>query len=83
MEALKSLGEVEYAEPNYMVYALDGEITDTPDDTYYSMQYGIDAINLTPLWARPVITKDGPIIAILDTGVVMTIAANYPSGLAM
>ncbi|MCH5219395.1 MAG: S8 family serine peptidase [Muribaculaceae bacterium] len=72
VELLKQSGEVEYAEPNYTVYTLAGEITGTPNDTYYSLQYGLNAINMPQLWAKPVIQKDGPIIAILDTGVDIT-----------
>lgn len=39
------------------------------DDPYYSLQYGIQDINLPELWGQPVISKEGPVIAILDTGV--------------
>lgn len=71
IDRLKALDEVEYAEPNYIMHALETTpgITDTPDDPLYNMQYGISAINLDKLWAMPVISKEGPIIAILDTGV--------------
>ena len=64
---LKASGEVEFAEPNYIVYSLaEGS---EPDDPYYSLQYGIEAINLNELMKEPVISKEGPVIAILDTGV--------------
>lgn len=68
---LKGLNEVEYAEPNYIVHTLETSpgITETPDDPMYELQYGISAINLDKLWPMPVISKEGPIIAILDTGV--------------
>ena len=67
----KGLDEVEYAEPNYIVHTLETSpgITETPDDPMYDLQYGISAINLDKLWPMPVISKEGPIIAILDTGV--------------
>ena len=71
VERLRQVADVEYAEPNYLVYALGSE-TDTPDDPYYSLQYGIDAINLPALWKQPIIAKEGPVIAILDTGVDIT-----------
>ena len=76
VQELKQLEDVEYAEPNYIVYALEAE---APDDPYYDLQYGIKDINLDKLWGEPVLTKEGPIIAILDTGVDIThpdLAAN-------
>lgn len=66
-ERLAALPEVEFAEPNYLVYSLAA--SNEPDDPYYSLQYGIQDINLFALWGQPIINKDGPIIAILDTGV--------------
>ena len=73
---LASLPDVEFAEPNYLVYALGDE---TPDDPYYSQQWGLQDINMPALWGEPVISKDGPVIAIIDTGVDIThpdLAAN-------
>lgn len=69
-----SLEEVEFAEPNYIMHTLETSpgITDTPDDPMYELQYGISAINLDKLWPMPVISKEGPVIAILDTGVELT-----------
>lgn len=71
VEQLLALEEVEYAEPNYLMHTLETTpgITDTPDDPMYNLQYGISAINLDKLWPMPVNSKEGPIIAILDTGV--------------
>lgn len=66
---LNELADVEFAEPNYIVNALADAPAATPDDPYYSLQYGIQDINLPELWGQPVISKEGPVIAILDTGV--------------
>lgn len=66
---LKALSDVEYAEPNYIVHALETDFSQQPNDPLYNLQYGISAINLDQLWPMPVIMKDGPVIAILDTGV--------------
>lgn len=66
---LQALEQVEYAEPNYLVYTLEDG---SPDDPYYTNQYGIQDINLYDLWGMPVISKEGPVIAILDTGVDVT-----------
>lgn len=67
LAALEAVADVEYAEPNYLAYALDA----APDinDPYYSLQWGIADINLYQLWGQPVLTKEGPVIAIIDTGV--------------
>lgn len=67
VQFLSGIADVEYAEPNYMVYTLAGE--QDINDPLYSMQYGIQAINLFNLWGQPVINKKGPVIAIIDTGV--------------
>ena len=67
VEAFKQLDEVEFAEPNYMVYAL-GSLAPTansqqpianiqsltpftPNDPMYSQQWGPAAINLPAFWA--------------------------------
>lgn len=83
IDKLSALDEVEFAEPNYVVYALSSsEASETFDTaaeaaTYkaeplYSQQWGIEAINLPQLWAQPKITTKRPVIAILDTGVDIT-----------
>ena len=77
VKALSSLPEVEYAEPNYIVYSLaveDSTSTDSDAQVYaneplYSQQWGLPAINLPYLWAQQKITDKRPVIAILDTGV--------------
>lgn len=66
---LQALDQVEYAEPNYLVYTLEDK---APDDPYYTNQYGIQDVNLYNLWGMPVLSKEGPVIAILDTGVDIT-----------
>lgn len=66
VDELKALPEVEYAEPNYIVYSLAFE---APDDPMYSQQWGIEAIGLDKLWSQPAVSTKRPVIAILDTGV--------------
>lgn len=63
------LPEVEYAEPNYIVYACAAGASDYTSDPMYSQQWGIPAINLDKLWNAPIINSKRPVIAILDTGV--------------
>lgn len=64
---LKNLADVEFAEPNYIMHALADE--STPNDSYYSTQWGLKEINVSPLWSQPTVGDKKPIIAILDTGV--------------
>jgi thermitase len=59
---LNSLGEVAYAEPNYVVYALD-----VPNDPYYVSQWSLPKIYLPAAWN--ISQGNGTIIAILDTGI--------------
>ncbi|MEE1090545.1 MAG: S8 family peptidase, partial [Paludibacteraceae bacterium] len=72
IETLKALPEVEYAEPNYVVYALQAE-TNVADiygkEPLYKQQHGLSALNLHYLWNRKKITEKRSVIAILDTGV--------------
>ena len=78
IDTLKSLEEVDFAEPNYLVYTLalpyDDSIPTFDSATYvqeplYSQQWGLEAINLPALWNKPKRTSKRPVIAILDTGV--------------
>ena len=86
VEKLKKLGDVQYAEPNYIVRAVGhpsavplpqpevNEVNNTPtfNDPKYSEQWGLQAINMPTLWEKPVINSKRPVIAILDTGVDIT-----------
>lgn len=83
IDELKALPEVEYAEPNYLVYALDllqsGEPLPTLDspqntpfvynDPLYSDQWSHAATGLDLLQAVDTNRTNDPVIAILDTGV--------------
>ncbi|MBR3733790.1 MAG: S8 family serine peptidase, partial [Bacteroidaceae bacterium] len=77
-ERLEQLDEVEFAEPNYKVYAVSAEetadevICATEDNPLTSQQWGLDAYGVKELWNKPIINKKRPIIAILDTGVDIT-----------
>ncbi len=83
VDKLAALDEVEYAEPNYVVYALaESEASETYStaeelaayisEPLYSQQWGLTAIKLPQLWEQPKITTKRPVIAILDTGVDVT-----------
>lgn len=78
IERLKAQEEVEFAEPNYLVYTMalpyDADIPTADQATYkaeplYSQQWGLAAINLPALWDKPKKSSKRPVIAILDTGV--------------
>ena len=78
IDKLKALDEVEFAEPNYIVYTMalpyDADIPTADRNTYtheplYSQQWGLQAINLPALWDKPKKSSKRPVIAILDTGV--------------
>ena len=71
VEQLQALDEVEFAEPNYIVYALSTDINcDKYDkEPLYTQQWGPAAIGLPSLWNKPLISTKRPVIAIIDTGV--------------
>ena len=78
IDKLKAQEEVEFAEPNYIVYTMalpyDEDIPTADQQTYtseplYSQQWGLQAINLPALWDKPKKSSKRPVIAILDTGV--------------
>ena len=72
VEQLQALEEVEFAEPNYLVFALSTESADSATyvaEPLYSQQWGPAAINLPALWNMPKISDKRPVIAIIDTGV--------------
>lgn len=79
IDRLKAMDEVEFAEPNYIVYTMalpyqEEAIPTADQQTYtaeplYSQQWGLQAINLPALWDKPKKSTKRPVIAILDTGV--------------
>ena len=72
VEQLQALEEVEFAEPNYLVFALSTESADSATyvaEPLYSQQWGPAAIGLPSLWNKPLISTKRPVIAIIDTGV--------------
>ena len=74
VDELKSIDEVDFAEPNYRVYAMaDTHIADDySGNPMESQQWYLDAYGVKELWNKPIINKERPIIAILDTGVDLT-----------
>lgn len=72
IEKLQALDEVEYAEPNYLVYTTAQDEELVYNDPLHSEQWGINAVNLRKLWKVEPITDERPVIGILDTGVEIT-----------
>lgn len=69
IDQLKTLDEVEYAEPNYLVYALASP-SSYENEPLHGQQWGTKAIGLDKLWKEPLLpNKKRSVIAILDTGV--------------
>lgn len=70
IEKLEAIDEVEFAEPNYLIYTTakdDEELIYS--DPLHGEQWGINAVNLRKLWKVTPITDKRPVIGILDTGV--------------
>lgn len=67
VERLQALEEVEYAEPNYLMYTMDA--VESPNDPMLSQQPYLDQVNVKPLWGIRPLTSKRPVIAIIDTGV--------------
>lgn len=74
VEELKMLDEVEFTEPNYRAYMMvDTHIADDySGNPMESQQWCLDAYGVKELWNKPIINKERPVIAILDTGVDLT-----------
>ena len=73
IDKLKTLDEVEFAEPNYKVYLMDTNIAGTfGGNPYVTQQWYLDDYGVKQLWNKPIINPKRPVIAILDTGVDMT-----------
>jgi subtilisin family serine protease len=66
---LRNLPEVEYAEPDYPVYAQDVSLT--PNDPDFHYQWNLRKIRLPEAWDVDT-GKDGIVVAVLDTGVDLT-----------
>ncbi len=71
IEKLQVLEEVEFAEPNYIVYST-ATTAGEYNDPLYPDQWYLEAVNLPALWQVPTISDERPIIGILDTGVEFT-----------
>lgn len=71
---LNELDEVEFAEPNYKVYAFGESViaTDYTGNPYASDQQYLDEYGVKKLWNKPIINPARPVIAIIDTGVDIT-----------
>lgn len=73
IEKLKELEEVDYAEPNYLVFTMSTDADTYTAEPLYTEQWGPAAINLDQLWAMPKLEgAERPVIAILDTGIDIT-----------
>lgn len=73
IEKLKELDEVDYAEPNYLVFTMSNDADTYTAEPLYTEQWGPAAINLDQLWAVPKLEgAERPVIAILDTGIDIT-----------
>lgn len=72
IDKLTAIDDVEFAEPNYLVYTTaTGDGDKYKKDPLYNNNghWGITGINIYNLWNTPKITDMRPVIAILDTGV--------------
>ena len=69
IDKLSALDEVEFAEPNYVVYALSSGEVAAADDPLKEEQWGHGQLKLDFLKKQKPITDKRPVIAILDTGV--------------
>ena len=74
VDELNKLNEVEFAEPNFRVYIMvdDNIAAEYSSNPMVSQQWYLDAYGVKELWNKPVINKQRPVIAIIDTGVDIT-----------
>ena len=70
----KTMSDVEYAEPNYKMYGMSHghDCEHYKKEPLYGEQWGFSQINIEKLWDAPLLKENGPVIAILDTGVDVT-----------
>lgn len=64
IEDLLARGDVEHAEPNYIIHALEAP----PGDPWYSTQWALPKIKVSGAWAASA-KGSGVIIAVIDTSV--------------
>lgn len=62
IEASIDADNIEYIEPDYIVYA-DEDV----NDTYYSLQWGLDATNADAIFSSS-LSADGVVIGVIDSG---------------
>lgn len=60
---LLTRGDIEFAEPNYIAYALDT----VPNDSFYSFQWGLPKIAAPAAW--DITTGSNITVAVVDTGI--------------
>ena len=74
VDELKTLDEVEFAEPNYILHTLaDNHIADSYNtNPMATQQWYLDAYGVKELCNKPIINSKRPVIAIIDTGVDLT-----------
>ena len=69
IEKISALDEVEFAEPNYVVYSLSSGEVAAADDPLRGDQWGYGQLKLDFLQKQKTITDKRPVIAILATGI--------------
>lgn len=72
IEKVQSIDDVEFAEPNYLVYALGNDeptVSSIWNDPLGEQQWGLEALKLPNMHGKPNVTTKRPVIAILDTGI--------------
>ena len=74
VDELNTLDEVEFAEPNYRLHILADETiaSSYSSNPLVGQQWYLDNYGVKELWNKPVINRQRPIIAIIDTGVDIT-----------
>ena len=73
IEIASALDDVEFAEPNYLVYTLDEPtVTSLWDDPLGVNQWGLEALKIPKMHGKPIVVLKRPVIAILDTGIDIT-----------
>lgn len=72
IEKVQAIDDVEFAEPNYLVYALGNDeptVSSIWNDPLGEQQWGLESLKLPNMHGKPNVTTKRPVIAILDTGI--------------